>query len=88
MVQSIDASATGEYGLGSGVLGLRGARLVAAAAAATAIIRETDGSGRILAKLSAAINGYDELRPPAAIAYQTKMHVTVTGAGAQVNLFM
>lgn len=89
MVQSVDASVTGAYlAVATGqVAGLAGARLVAAAAAATAIIRETDGSGRVLAKLSAAVNGFDELRPMRPIAYTGNVHVTVAGAGAVVNLF-
>ncbi len=87
-MKSIDASTTGAFMIQasvgqSAVLG--GARLAAAAAAASAVIRETDGSGRILYKLTAVINGADECRIP--VSFVDRVHVTVTGAGAQVNIF-
>lgn len=90
MVQSVDASTTGTYLAGSAsglVKGLAGARLAAAAANATAVIRETNGSGRILAALAAAANTADEFAPPAPVAFAGQVHVTITGAGAQLNLF-
>jgi hypothetical protein len=87
MLQAINASTTGTYLVGQGTLGIAGARLVAAAAAATATIRETDGSGRILAVLSAPVEGADEWGPAAPVAYHGQVHVTVAGAGAQVFLY-
>jgi hypothetical protein len=90
MIQSIDASAGGAF-LGGGASGLTkglaGARLVAAAATALAVIRETNGSGRILATLSAVANTSDDFEPQAPIAFTGNVHVTLTGAGAQLNLF-
>lgn len=88
MLQSVDASTTGTYLSGSGTMGLAGARLAAGAGAvATAIIRETDGSGRILAKLACPANESDEFRPLRPVAFSTVVHVTIAGAGAQLNLF-
>lgn len=90
MFQSIDASTTGAYlagGASGQVKGLAGARLTAAAANATAIIRETNGSGRVLAALAAAANTADELAPASPIAFAGNVHVTIAGAGAQLNLF-
>lgn len=87
--QAVDASAGGAFlgAAGQGTRLLGGARLVAAAAVATAIIRETDGSGRILAKLSAPINEADDFMPVRPVAYTGMVHVTITGAGAVVNLY-
>jgi hypothetical protein len=86
-MNSVDASVTGAFlsvGTGqSAVLG--GARLAADGADATAVIRETDGSGRVLAKLAAKDGEADELRLP--IRYTGNIHVTVAGAGAVCNVF-
>ena len=87
MVQSTDASAGGTFLAGAGVLSMKGARLAAAAAAATAVIRENDGAGRILMKLAAGVGAADESFPPGGVAYLTQVHVTITGAAAQLNLF-
>lgn len=87
-VQSVDASAGGAFLVVPGNNGLlAGAKLAAAAADATAVIRENDGSGRILAKLAAKAGEADELRPMGPIHYTTQVHVTMTGAAAQLNLF-
>lgn len=90
MLRSVAANSTAAY-LSEGTTGqhkgLAGARLTAAAAAATAVIRETDGSGRVLATLAAPVNGADELRPIAPISFSGNVHVTIAGAGAQLNLF-
>lgn len=90
MFQSVELSATGDaidINDANGVAGLGGARLVAAAANATAVLRETDGSGRILARLSAVANGADELAPVKPIAFKGKVHATITGAGAFLSVF-
>ena len=59
---------------------LVGVRLVAGGAAATAVVRETDGSGAILFELSAVANTTDESRIP--VLFKQKIHVTLSGAGA------
>lgn len=92
MFQSVELSATGDaIDLGTGganaTAGLGGARLVAAAANATAVLRETDGSGRVLARLSALANSADELTPARPIAFKGKVHATITGAGAFLSVF-
>jgi len=88
-VQTIPANTTAAYLAGDGTLFIRGARLVAGSDAASAIIRETDGSGRVLAKLSAgAALAVDEWNPPGPVAYQANVHVTITGTGPQLNLFV
>jgi hypothetical protein len=91
MLQAINASAGGAFLGGSAaglVKGLAGARLVAGANAATAVIRETDGSGRILLSLSApAANAVDESFPPAPIAFAGNVHVTLTGTTPHLSLF-
>jgi hypothetical protein len=90
MFQSVAANATAAYLSGGSaglVKGLAGARLTAAAVTATAIIRETDGSGRVLATMSAAANTADEFMPLRPIAFIGNVHVTIAGAGAQLNLF-
>ena len=89
MWQAIDASTTGAYlsgGPAGLVKGLAGARLAAAAANATAVIRETNVSGRILASLAAAANTADEFMPACPVAYAGNVHVTIAGAGAQLTL--
>lgn len=86
-MQSVDASVTGAYltvGAGQSAQ-LSGAKLTAAAAAASAIIRETNGAGRILCSMAAPIGSSDDLMVP--INYVGNVHVTVAGAGAQLNLF-
>lgn len=88
MLQVIELSATGDaFDKGTtGTFGLAWARLQAAAANATAVIRETDGSGRVLARLSCVPNTDTELQLPRPIAYQGKVHVTLAGAGATIQL--
>jgi hypothetical protein len=56
---------------------LNGALLVAGADAATMIVRETDGSGRILYDLKAAAAGGDQALY--AVTFVGKIHVTFTG---------
>lgn len=87
MVQSVDVTGTGTFLVGSGNMGLAGARLIAAAAVATAVIRENDGAGKILARLTAPVNSADEFAPAAPVAFLNQVHVTLTGAGAALNLF-
>lgn len=84
---SVDASAGGAFlTLPAGQSGqLTGAKLTAAAAAASATIRETDGAGRILCKLGAVVGASDNLDHP--INYVGNVHVTMVGAAAQLNLF-
>jgi len=65
---------------------LAGARLTAgAAAAATLLVRETDGSGRILYSLAAPQGAADEARIP--VSFVGNVHVTIAGAGAVGHVF-
>ncbi len=85
MLKAIDVSAGGAF-MASGTNGigrLGGASLTAAAAAATMIIRETDGSGRKLAVLNAPVNDSSHWTPARDVGFQGNIHVTITGAGAQ-----
>lgn len=86
-MRSVDASVTGAFlPVEAGQTAqIAGATLAAAAAAATAIIRETDGSGRILCKLAAVVGDTAHLHHP--LDYVGNIHVTVTGAGAQLNVY-
>lgn len=71
--------------LRSGVL--LGARLVAGVDAATAVIREKDAAGNIVAKLSApSANAVDEFLIPTGFA--EGLHVTLTGTTPQFNLYL
>lgn len=74
----------------SGVVGqtytMVGARLAGGSAASSAIIRETDGSGEILAELKCAANEADECRIPT--AFRRKLHVTLAGAGASCVVYV
>lgn len=85
MLKAVDVSAGGAFLATSGAaIGrLGGASLTAAAAAATLIIRETDGSGRKLAVLNAPVGDSSHWTPARDVAYQGQIHVTLTGAGAQ-----
>ncbi len=81
-------TAGGEF-LAEGAAGkiktLGGARVVAAAATATLIVKETDTNGRVLAHLSAAADTADETAIP--VSYTGKIFVTVTGSGAAAYVF-
>jgi hypothetical protein len=84
MVTVINATAGGAFLVGG--TRLAGARLVAGAAAvATAVIRETDGSGRILCSLAAVAGTADASDQE--VTYAGQVHVTVVGAGATVLLY-
>lgn len=90
MFQSVEVSATGDaidLGNANVTAGLGGARLTAASATATAVLRETDGSGRVLARLTAVANTADELAPAKPIAFKGKVHATITGTGALLSVF-
>lgn len=89
-MKSIDASTTGAYmsGKAGQIYQLAGARLVAGSDAALAVIRETNGSGRELVRLSAgAANGVDEFMPLAGIDFAGNLHVTLTGTAPKLYLF-
>jgi hypothetical protein len=83
-MKAVDVSAGGAFlACGTANSGrLAGASLRAAAAAATLTIRETDGSGRILAVLAAAANASDHWTPGGDVHFQGNVHATVTGAAA------
>lgn len=80
-------NATGDFLVASGQGGLCGASLFAVGAAATLILRETDGSGRVLAQLSAAANSANHWGMDQPVSYQGKVHATLTGAGASFVLY-
>lgn len=85
--QIIDASAAGAFLSGGGNLRktLAGARLVAGVDDATAVIRETDGSGRVLATLSALEATADETGLP--VEFTGNVHVTLTGTAPACYLY-
>lgn len=89
-IESVDASTTATAYLvvpTSAIGYLAGARLKAGADAATAVLRETNGSGRILAVLGAGIGLCDEFMPPKPVTYRTAVFVTLTGTSPILNLF-
>jgi len=77
MTNVINASAGGAFLTATNRATMMGARLRAGADAATATIRETDGSGRILCVLGAGIGLCDESVIP--VQYSGNVHVTLTG---------
>lgn len=81
-------TATGEAfsTTGQGDHTMVGARLQAAAAVATAVIREVDGSGAIIAELGAAIGLTDEIQIP--VIFKKALHVTLTGASASCIVYV
>lgn len=84
----VNASAAGEFlaeGPAAGRKTLAGARLVAGADAATAVIRETDVSGRILCALAAAAGTTDECSTP--VQYTGKVFVVKTGTTPTILLY-
>lgn len=87
MLQCTEVSATGAALTGVGGRRLRGVRLVAAAAASTAVLRDGGGAGPILARLQCAANDVDDIWVPEGIAFTTSVHVTLTGASATVQLY-
>lgn len=88
IVRAINASAGGTFlSTGTAPGYLAGASLRAAAANATATIRETDGAGRILSVLAAPANGADHFVPLGPVFYTGAIHVTVTGAGAEIIVY-
>lgn len=87
MYQAVDASAGGAFLAARGTVGLAGVSLLAAAVAATVVVRETDALGRILAVLGAGIGGADHWQPQRPVGYQGNVFVTIVGAGATVILY-
>lgn len=86
-VKAVDGSAGGTFLSGDGKRFLAGASLRAGADAATATIRETDGSGRILAVLGAGIGLSDHLLPVGPIEFTAVVHVTLTGTAPKCILY-
>ncbi|MCL4764527.1 MAG: hypothetical protein KJ018_22565 [Burkholderiales bacterium] len=86
--QSIPITATGQaLAAANAPTILQGAKLVAAAAAATAILYDgTDNTGPVLVKLSAAATGSDDVAVPVLI--HAGVYVELTGAGAVLNVFV
>ena len=87
MLQCTEVAATGAALTGNGARRLMGVRLTAAAAASTAILRDGSGAGPVLARLQCAANDVDDLWVSDGLAFTTSIHVTLTGAGATVQLY-
>lgn len=85
MMQVTDASAGGAFLTASGRAHFSGARLRAGADAATATIRETDGSGRILCVLGAGIGACSDSM--AEVAYTGNVFVEKTGTSPVILLY-
>ncbi len=66
---------------------MQGARLIGGAAnATTAVIRQVDGSGAVLAELSAPTGGADSIEIP--VLAHTAIHVTLSGTGAACIVYV
>jgi hypothetical protein len=90
MMAATSRSMTATTAVHSGPGKVFGARLVAAADAATAILRDSvDGSGPIIAKLGAgAALAVDDWTPAAPVVFHAGLHVTITGTTPQFNVFI
>jgi hypothetical protein len=87
-VVAVDASAGGLFFQTTGMGFLAGARLAAAAANATAVIREGGVGGRILVAMAAAQDTADDFAGPhGPVQFLTALHVTIVGAGATLILY-
>jgi len=88
IIRSEDASAGGLFlttGTAPGYLA--GASLRAAAADATATLRDGGAGGRIIGVLAAVTKTTDHLTPIGHVSYTGGVHVTIAGAGAEVILY-
>lgn len=93
-VEVAEASATGDVVSVAQpqILTLAWVSLTAAAADATVVVRETDGSGKILSRVSAKAGETEQeivvttVRPAAGGAGPVKVHATLSGAGAIVRV--
>jgi len=63
-----------------------GARLFGGSTASSAIVRETDGSGAVLAELQCAAGAADECR--ISVSFRRKLHVTLAGTGAACVVYV
>ncbi len=63
-----------------------GARLFGGTAASSAVLREKDASGVIIAELQCAIGAADETNIP--IIFRRAVHVTLAGAGASCTVYV
>lgn len=75
------------YAPGLGRIKIKGARLVAGADAATALIKQNDTSGAVLMSLKAAAAGTDESQ----ICFTSDsgtLHLDLTGTDAEVFLYL
>lgn len=90
MYLAIPISGTGTVFTGAGQsMALGGASLRPAAAIATLTLRETDGSGRILAILAAPANGpCDHFQPQKPVQFAGVVHATLSGAGADAVVYI
>lgn len=85
--RATDATAGGLFLVTGGNGHLGGARLAAAGAVATAVLRDGGPAGTILAALAAPINSADEFMPSAPLIFAGAVHVTIAGAGAVLTLY-
>jgi hypothetical protein len=84
MFQAEAVTATGDaldLGTSGAPGGLGGASLMGAA---TAVVRNGSNSGPIIAVLEAAVGKADHFTPRDAVAYRTKVHVTMVGTATLV----
>lgn len=63
-----------------------GARLFGGSDASKAIIRETDGSGAVVAELQCVAAAADEFR--ITTMFRRKLHVTLTGTAAACTVYV
>lgn len=87
--EAIDAVAGGTFGsIDTNANGyLVGAQLLGGAGAGTAIIREVNGSGKVLAALGAGAGLSAGFHPSRPVRYKGALHVTVAGAPAQLTIY-
>lgn len=87
-LRATNASAGGSFlSVGSGLGYLAGASLRAAAANATATIRDGGAGGPIIAILAAPANSADHDYTSSPIVYTGSIHVTIVGAGAELIVY-
>lgn len=80
----LNVTSTGNVGPAGGGE-LHNASLVGGSASATAVIRESGSGGTIIAQL-AAVTGDTVMMQWECARYTGQLHVTLTGAGASLNL--
>ncbi len=85
--KAVDASAAGEFLAGTGKRMLAGVSIKAGADAATAVVRETDVNGRILAVVGAGIGLSEQFTPASPVEFTDKVFVVKTGTTPIIILY-